>query len=209
VSTLDTLRTKAQKAADALRDAETKAADEAAAIRERNAQRRADFWSDAGIRCLDARRAAGAARQAVVEHVAAGDMQDALTAYSDYVRRVAEADAVIHHAQTATAEYVWTETRQVDPDDRASMRGGVLHTPSVEKVERRVLRIDWQRDHMEPPSQYRTDFPQHVGGQPPKRDGLEKLMAEGLERLEQNHRADYAAGLLAPLRAQLEPEGDQ
>lgn len=209
MTALDTLRAKAQKAADALRDAETKAEQEAVAIRERNADRRAAFWSDASTRCQTARAAAGAARNEVVDLVAAGDLQAALAAYAEYVRRVVEAGAVIGAAQAATAEYVWTETRQVDPDDRASMRGGVLHTPSVEKVERRVLRIDWQRDHMEPPSQYRTDFPQHVGGQPPKRDGLEKLMAEGLERLEQNHRADYAAGLLAPLRAQLEPEGDQ
>jgi hypothetical protein len=214
VTALDTLRAKAQKAADALRDAETKAADEAAAIRDRNAQRRRDFWSDAGTRCQDARRAAGAARKKVVDLVAAGDMPAALTAYADYVRRVVEAAAVIYAAQTATAEYVWTETRKVDPDDQASMMGGVLHRPETEKVERRMLVADWNRlDHIGPPSGIhgpaRPEHPEHVGGQPPRRDSLDKLMTEGLDRLAQAHSAEFTRALYAPLNAQLEPEDDQ
>jgi hypothetical protein len=211
VSALDTLRQKAEKAADALRDAETKAADEAAAIRERNAQRRTEFWSNAGTRCQEARRAVSAARATVVDSVAAGDMQGALSAYSEYVRRVVEAGVVIGAAQRATGAYVWTETQQVDPDDQPSMIGGVLHRPETEKVERRMLVADWNRlDHIGPPSDAhgpaRPEYPEHVGGHAPDRAGLDKLVTEGLTRLEKEHAAAYTSDLLAPLHASLEAE---
>jgi hypothetical protein len=213
VSSLDTLRAKAQKAANALRDAEEKATVEAAAIRQRNADRTAHFWHDAGERCQTARAAAGVARKTVVDLVAAGDIPGALTAYSDYARRVVEAGSVIHAAQQGTAFYEWTEVRKVDPDEKASMRGGIVHRPETEKVQRRMLVADWNRTgELGPPSNThgaaRPQHPEHVGGQTPQRADLDKLIAEGLEQLERDHRATYASELLAPLRAQLEPEAD-
>lgn len=185
MSTLTSLRNKAARLAEQLRDAEAAAERATAERKARNGERVALFWSDAGKRCSDALAARSAARGAVVDYVAAGDLTDALAAYGDYVRRSVEAEAMAAHAKAATAVYVYNE-------------GGVeVRTPVSE----------WA-GAVPPAGEYRIE---HAPGVPassiPRLETFAALVDEGVERLTTEHRAAFTADLLAPLRAELEGGG--
>lgn len=206
---VDQLRRQAEKLADQLRDAEAKHTAEQAAIRDRNDERRADFWSDASDRCATARRAVTEARAAVIDKAAEGDTTGALAAYGEYVARAAEAAVVIGQAQNATRTYVWTEARQVDPNDKPRRHKNGYHTPAMERHEVRVLASVWQRTNdTAPPAQYVTEYPPNVNGQPQAVEPFDKLLTLGLERFTDERRRTFAAEYLAPLTASLEPESD-
>jgi hypothetical protein len=98
VTALDTLRAKAQKAADALRDAESKAADEAAAIRDRNAERREAHWQKVAGDVLPVlAESVQGCRQAFTKAVEKGDGAEVLSAYLRHRR------AFVQHAMVTNA----------------------------------------------------------------------------------------------------------
>ena len=85
---VDSLRGKAARLLDQARDAETKAAEAAQGIEDRNAQRRKDFWADGVERTHTAQANSTAARDAFTAAVADGG--DVLGAYLTYAKAHSE-----------------------------------------------------------------------------------------------------------------------
>ena len=102
---LDKARDLATKAAGALADAEANAEAEQTARDERNTERRRTYWESTGLPVARTQhqRVADAQRD-FREAVATGDGAATLTAYLDYSRTHAEANAFLNAARNATGK---------------------------------------------------------------------------------------------------------
>jgi len=201
MSTLETLRARADKLAEQYRAAVSNAEAEQAAKDARNADRTAAFWADAGDRCTRAYAATVEARAAVVDAAAEGDTLAALEAYPAYVRSTVEYIALVNLAQRATRMYVYSEQQQVDPDaPAASKSGDSYNAPRMHTVEVRRPASEGQ-----PSGQYRTVYPDGVPmSAPDAAVGFPELLAAGVARLTESHRAAYVAAFTGALSDQLE-----
>lgn len=204
MTVLDTLRSKAERAAAELTKAQDAHAAEQDARAARNRARVAEFWSDAGARCHAAGQALQDARAAVVDSAATGDTLAALTAYGEYVAAVVEYAAIVSMSKAGTATYVHAESR---PTQDATAVGKYAKHGTRREVEVRTLVADYRANHDgPPPGSYRTVYADGIpqGSVDDKPVPFPELLAEGIARLVTDHRQTFRAEYAATLAASLE-----
>lgn len=179
MSALDTLRKRAEKAAGALRDAQQATEAEAAAIRTRNADRKATFWSNAGERCRAAQETANEALAQVRRLIGAGQVAAALDAYAVYRNAFRAWQKLTYSAQAATTHYVHRDSGEsCEPDTYGATLRYASGVPGNMSVNREPT--TWAA-----------------------------LLEQALQDAAEHHGSQYVTTALQPLRDSLEQEPER